>query len=86
MSVVVGVVVVVLVALALWHFFPEGTERWLTRVLIARKLVFGVGLVILSLFLLSTGAFGLMLVGGVILLLIVLYLLDDPHGELEKYI
>lgn len=86
MSVVAGVIAVIVTALLLWHFFPEGTEKWLTRVLIARKLVFGVGLIILSLFLLSTGALGLMLVGGLILLLIVLYLLDDPNGELETYI
>ena len=86
MSVVLGVIVVVLVALALWYFFPEATEKWLTRVLVARKIVFGAGLIILSLFLLSTGALGLMLVGGTILLLIVLYLLDDPNGELEAYL
>lgn len=86
MSFLLAVAVVVAAAVVLWYLFPEATERWLTRVLLARKIVFGAGAVILALFLLSTGAFGLMVIGGAVLLLVVLYVLEDPNGELEEYL
>lgn len=85
MSILAGVAVAIAAALILWYLYPDAVERWLVRILTAKRVVFGVGAVILSLFLLSTGSFGLMVLGGVILALIVWYLLEDPDGIIADY-
>lgn len=86
MSLVMGLVAALVIAVALVYFFPEATEKWLMRVLLARKIIFGVGIVILALFLLATSAGLLPIIGGAILVLVFLYLLVDPQGEREEYL
>lgn len=86
MSVIAGVVVALLVAVGLWYFYPEETERWLVRLLTAKRIVFGIGAIILGLFLLSTGALGLMLIGGAVLVFAALYFLNDPDGYIDQYV
>lgn len=82
MSLIIGVIAAAVVALALVYMFPDATEKWLTRLLLARKVVFGVGIFILALFLLATSASWLPFLGGAILVTIFVYLLLDPENEL----
>lgn len=83
MSLLFPLAVVVAAAAGLVYLFPEASERALVGILLVRRVVFGSGAVILSLFLLSTGNGILMLAGGVILLLILLYVIHDPNGEIQ---
>jgi len=77
-SFVLALLIVILVAAGIAWLFPEESERFLRGVLVVRRVVFGIGVIILGLFLLSTGAGGLMALGAVILALVVLYLIHDP--------
>lgn len=72
--------VFIVAGLLIW-LFPETTVVWLRRLLFVRRIVFGIGAIILGLFLLSTGAGLLMTAGAVIVLLLILYLLLDPNDE-----
>ena len=83
MSIALGVVAAAVVAAVLVSLFPEGTERWLNRLLLARKVVFGIAVFILALFLLATGTALLPFIGGAILVLIFAYLLIDPENQLS---
>lgn len=74
-------VAIAVTALLLLYFFPEATERWVRRVMLARKVVFGILAIVLALFLLATGAATLMLLGGAIILLGLLWVLTDPNDE-----
>lgn len=82
MSILIGAVAAAVVALALVYMYPEETERWLTRLLTAKKIVFGVGTFILALFLIATSASWLPILGFVLLVLIFAYILLDPENEL----
>lgn len=85
MSLLAGLLVAGVVAVGLWYLFPEGTERWLARLMAAKKIVFGASMIILALFLLATGAFELMLLGVIIFVLVFLYILSDPEGAFSDY-
>ena len=82
MSLVVGVIAAAVVAIVLVYLFPDATEKWLMRLLLARKIIFGVGIFILALFLVATSASWLPFLGGAILVTIFVYLLLDPENEL----
>lgn len=83
MSVLLGVTAAAIVAGLLVYFFPEGTEKWLSRLLTARRIVFGIGAVILGLFLLATSAGFLPYIGFGILVSIFVYVYMDPDNELQ---
>ena len=83
MSIALGVVAAAVVATILVSLFPKGAERWLNRLLLARKVVFGIAVFILALFLLATGTALLPFIGGAILVLIFAYLLIDPENQLS---
>lgn len=82
MSVVIGVVAALAVAILLVYLYPDATETWLTRLLLARKVIFGIGIFVLALFLIATSASWLPILGGAILVAIFVYLLLDPNNEL----
>jgi len=83
MSIALGVVAAAVVAAVLVSVFPKGTERWLSRLLLARKVVFGIAIFIFALFLLATSTALLPFIGGAILVLIFAYLLIDPENQLS---
>jgi len=83
MSIALGVVAAAVVATILVSLFPEATERWLNRLLLARKILFGIAVFILALFLLATSTALLPFIGGAILVLIFAYLLLDPENQLS---
>lgn len=85
MSAFIAAMVAIVAALALWRLYPDAVERWLVRILTAKRVLFGIGMVILALFLLSTGALGLMVLGGIIIALIVLYVISDPDEIRANY-
>jgi hypothetical protein len=82
MSLVLGIIAASLVAIGLVWLFPDATERWLRRLMLARKIIFGTGLFVLSLFLIATSASYLPFIGVAILVIIFVYLLLDPQNEL----
>lgn len=82
MSLVIGLIVAFGVAFALVSLYPDTTERWLRRLMLARKVIFGIGLFIFAVFLVATGASYLPFIGGALLVIIFVYLLVDPENEL----
>jgi len=75
----IALFVVVSLGIATVWLFPDGSERFIQGLLFLRRIVFGLGAILLGLFLLYTGAGSLMFIGGIIILLIVIYLLQDPE-------
>ena len=83
MSLALGVVAAAVVAAILVSLFPGGTERWLNRLLLVRKVVFGIAIFVFALFLLATGTALLPFIGGALLVLIFAYLFIDPENQLS---
>lgn len=75
----IALFVVVSLGIATVWLFPDGSERFIRGLLFLRRIVFGLGVILLGLFLLYTGAGSLMFIGGIIILLVVIYLLQDPE-------
>ena len=86
MSLAVALAAALVAAVVIWYLYPEETERWLVRFLTAKRIVFGLAAIIFGLFLLSTGAFGLMLLGAVLIIVFVLYFLCDPDGYVDQHL
>lgn len=81
MSLLLGVLAAAAVAFVLVYVYPEETEKWLVRLLTAKRFILGTATLILALFLIATGASYLPILGVVILVSIFVYVLIDPENE-----
>lgn len=76
-----------LLAYGLMRFYPEGTMKWFRRIMLSRKLIFGILALASAWIFIASGYGPLIFLGALVVLGFWLYFFtEDPHEEVARWI